>query len=66
MLLIPAASYALSVGSAPSLNEFQGDSQSLSVSEATDEWAKVCYYNIIIECFTLICLCGCAIMITFC
>lgn len=41
MLLIPAASYALSVGSAPPLHEFQGDSPLLSVTEASDEWAKV-------------------------
>lgn len=44
VVLIPAALYALSVGSAPPINEAQGYSQLLYVSEVMEERAKVCTY----------------------
>lgn len=44
VVVIPAASYALSVGSAPPLNEARGHSQLLNVSAAMAEWAKVSSY----------------------
>lgn len=64
VVVIPAASYALSVGSAPPLNEFQGDSPLLSVPKAMEEWAKVCSYNISLLNVSLLFVC--AIMVTFC
>lgn len=63
MVVIPAALYALSVGSAPPLNEGRGRSQLLYVSEAMEEWAKVCTYVLFLNAKLLYIY---AIMVAFC
>lgn len=47
MVVIPVASYALSAGSAP-MSEAQGLSP-LRMSEAMEEWAKVCSFNFVLK-----------------
>lgn len=47
MVVIPVASYALSVGSAP-MSEAQG-LLPLHVSEAMEVWTKVCSFNFVVK-----------------